>query len=197
MSTKFLLFREKPFEAYALDKFSDIARDIDRMSEIEILMYKYCFDELVTKTVSAYQFKNLEVVFENQIVDLIDRPYKGYSNIYAEYSVAVKGDSYFLGLIPFREALLPFNLEVGLRKNVLSFEIDTNYHLEELSEEVTAEVKKEYDLIKRYILDNTKSMNKTIEYFNEELKKFVIPLLAEKLRKAERSIKMKEALNFQ
>ncbi len=197
MSNRFLLFGEKPFEVYALEKFSEIASEIDAMSDIEALMYKHCFDELVHKMVTVYKFKNVDISFENKLVDLIDRPYRERSNIYAEYSLVVSGDTYFLGLKPFRPSYLPFNLEVEVKKNILSFEIDTNYHLEELSAEITAEVKKEYELIKKYINDSLYNMNRTIEYFNSELEKFLIPLLANKLRKAERCLKIKEALNFQ
>jgi|GEM_PF-2119242 len=196
MSNRFLLFRERPFEAYALEKFSEIASDIDNMSDIEALMYKYCFDELVQKTVDAYKFKPLDISFENKMVDLIDRPYRDRSNFHAEYSLIVTGSPYFLGLRPLHESYLPFDLRVEVKGNVLSFEIDTNYHHEELSPGITVLVKQEYDLIKKYILHSLYNMNRTIGFYNSELEKFVIPLLADKLRKAERCLKAKEALNF-
>lgn len=197
MSKRFHLFGEKPFEAYALEKFSDIAYDIARMSDVEAMMYKYCFDELVQKTVSAYQFKNVDISFENKLVDLINRPYRERSNFYAEYSLMVTGNTYYLGLQPFRRAYLPFILNVTLTGNVMSFEIDTDSQEEELSQEATAMVKEEYDLIKTYIHDSLFNMRHTIDHFNAELEKFVIFLLAEKLRKAERSLKIRESLNFQ
>jgi len=197
MSNRFFLFGEKPFEAYALKKFSEIASDIDCMSDIEALMYKFSFDELVQKTVSTYEFKKLGVSFENKMVDLIDRPYQGTPNIYAEYSFVVSGDPYFLGLEPLHKAYLPFQLRVTVKGNIMSFEIDTNYRHEELSTGVMALVKSEYEMVKKYILDSLHNMNRTVDFYNNELEKFVIPLLANKLRKAERCLKIKEALNFQ
>lgn len=196
MSDRFLLFGEKPFDAYALEKFSAIATDIDRMSDIEALMYKECFDELVHKTVSTYCFKNIAISFENKMVDLIDRPVHMRSNIFAEYSLLVTGDPYFLGLTPYNTPYQPFNLPVEVKGNVMSFEIDTRYHLEELSAEITQLVKREYEAIKKFIEDTLYNMNQTILHYNAELEKFVILLLANKLRKAERCLKVKEALNF-
>ncbi|PBQ33075.1 hypothetical protein CNR22_15240 [Sphingobacteriaceae bacterium] len=197
MNKTFHLFGEKPFETYALQKFSDIASDIDRMSDIEALMYKFSFDELVQKTVTAYKFKNLDISFANKIVDLVDRPYRDRSNFYAEYSLVVTGNTYFLGLKPFHESYLPFPLRISVKANVMSFEINTNHDMEELSPGATALVKREYDLIKKFINDSVFNMNRTIEFYNSELEKFIIPLLANKLRKAERCFKMKETLNFQ
>jgi hypothetical protein len=196
MNTRFLLFGEKPFDAYALEKFSGIASDIERMSDVEALMYKDSFDELVHKTVSSYRFKNLDISFENKLVDLIDRPFKNRSRIFAEYSLVVTGDPYFLGLTPYNTSYKTFNLPVEVKGNVLAFEIDTHYHQEELSPEITVFVKKEYEIIKKYILDTLYNLNQTILFYNSELEKFVIPLLANKLRKAERCLKIKEALNF-
>lgn len=196
MSNRFFLFGEKPFEAYALEKFSEIATDIDRMSDIEALMYKYSFDELIQKTVDTYKFQNLEISFENKLVDLIDRPSDGVPNIFAEYSLMVSGNMYYLGLIPLHKAYLPFNLRVNVKGNILSFEIDTNYPHEELSTGVMALVKSEYELIKKYITDSLYNLNRTIQFYNAELEKFVVPLLANKLRKAERCLKIREALNF-
>jgi hypothetical protein len=196
MSNRFLLFGEKPFETYALEKFSAIASDVERMSDIEAMMYKDSFEELVHKTVSAYCFKKLDVSFENKMVDLIDRPVHMHSNIFAEYSLVVTGDAYFLGLIPYSAPSHPFHLPVMIRGNILSFEIDTHYHKEELSSEITEFVRGEYEAIKKYILDSVYNMNQTILHYNAELEKFVIPLVANKLRKAERGIRIKEALNF-
>ena len=38
MSKRFFLFGEKAFEAHALDKFSQIANDVERMCDLEVLM---------------------------------------------------------------------------------------------------------------------------------------------------------------
>jgi hypothetical protein len=197
MSKRFLLFGEKPFEAYALEKFSEIAADIDRMSDIEALMYKYSFDELVQKTVDIYKFQNLNISFDNKMVDLIDRPFDGIPNIFAEYSLVAGGNMYYLGLAPLHKAYLPFDLRVNVKGNIVSFEIDTNYPHEELSTGVMALVKSEYELIKKYINDSLYNLNRTIQFYNNELEKFVIPLLANKLRKAERCSKIRESLNFE
>ena len=196
MSKRFLLFGEKPFDAYALEKFSAIASDIDRMSDVEALIYKESFEELVQKTVNTYAFTRLDISFENKMVDLIDRQLKSGNRIFAEYSLVVTGDAYYLGLTPYQSGFRQFNLPVELKENILAFEIDTFYHNEELLPEVMEAVKTEYERIKKYILDCLYNINQTIMYYNSELEKFVIPLLANKLRKAERCVKIKEALNF-
>jgi hypothetical protein len=196
MSKRFLLFGEKPFDGHALEKFSRVAVDIERMSDIEALMYKESFDELVQKTVAHYSFKSIHISFENKMVDLVERYVSSAKRIFAEYSLIVSGDTYFLGLIPYSAPNTGVNLIVETRGNVMTFEIDTRYHSEELSAEVMSYVKLEYDYIKKYILDCVYNMNRTILHYNSELEKFVIPLLANKLRKAERCVKIKEALNF-
>jgi hypothetical protein len=196
MSKRFLLFGEKPFDGHALEKFSRVATDIERMSDIEALMYKESFDELVQKTVTNYSFKNIHISFENKMVDLVERHVNSNKRIFAEYSLVVSGDTYFLGLTPYNAPFTAMNLIVETRGNVMTFEIDTRYHNEELSPEVMAYVRLEYDHIKKYILDCVYNMNRTIMHYNSELEKFVIPLLANKLRKAERCVKIKEALNF-
>lgn len=191
-----MLFGEKPFDAHALEKFSGVATDIERMSDVEALMYADCFDELVQKTVAAYSFKNLNISFDNKIVDLVERHIHSNRRIFAEYSLVVSGDPYFLGLIPYNAPFNPMSLMVETRGNILTFSIDTRFDNEELSPEVMAFIRLEYDHIKKYILDCQYNMNKTILHYNAELEKFVIPLLANKLRKAHRCLKIKEALNF-
>ena len=73
MRNKFLLFGEKPFDVYANEKFSVIASEVQRMSDIEVLMYRDTFDDLLTKLLSAYSFQDLEIGFNDQIVDLVQR----------------------------------------------------------------------------------------------------------------------------
>jgi hypothetical protein len=196
MANRFLLFGEKPFEVYARERFSQIACAIERMSDVETLMHRDSFDELVRRTVSAYSFPSLEIAFENQVVDLVGKPYHKYTRYFAEYSLIVKGDAYFLGLSPYASGYRPVNLMVEVKENVMSFEIDTQYFTEELSGMATAHVKWEYDRIKKFITSTQKNLNETIDHYNRELEKFVIPHLADKLRKAERCWKVKEALNF-
>lgn len=196
MANRFLLFGEKPFEAYAREKFSLIASAIERMSDVEVLMYKDSFEELVRKTVNSYRFPALEISFDNKVVDLVGRPYHKYTRYFAEYSLIVKGDPYFLGLSPYSSGYRSINLMAEVKENVLSFEIDTQYFSEELTAPVTAQVKWEYDRIKKFITSTLSNLNDTIAHYNRELEKFVIPHLADKLRKAERCWKVKESLNF-
>jgi hypothetical protein len=196
MAKRFLLFGEKPFEVYAREKFSLIASAIERMSDVETLMYKDSFEELVRKTVNSYSFPSLNISFENKVVDLVGKPYHKYTRYFAEYSVIVDGDPYFLGLSPYSSGYRSVNLMVEVKENVMSFEIDTQYFNEELTRSVTAQVKWEYDRIKKFITSTTQNLNETIAHYNRELEKFVIPHLADKLRKAERCWKIKESLNF-
>jgi hypothetical protein len=108
----------------------------------------------------------------------------------------VTGDPYFLGLSPYNSGYRPVDLVIETHANVMSFEVDTQYHEEELPAEITALVKKEYDRVKRYITNTLENLNQTIDHFNRELEKFIVPVLAEKLRKAERCLKVKDKLNF-
>ena len=196
MSKRFLLFGERPFEDHAHDKFRLISSAIERVSDVEAVMYKDSFDEWVQRTVSSYRFAKLEISFENKIVDLLDKIIHSRIRYFAEYSLIVEGDTYFLGLSPGDLSFLPMRLPVEVKGNVLSFEIDTRHDDEELSEEATALVRAEYQRIKEFITDTLEHLNRTIEFHNSELEKFVIPQLARKLRKADRCLKIKESLNF-
>lgn len=196
MSKKILLFGEKPFEAFAHERFSMAASGIDMMSDLEALLYKDSFDELVLKTVNTYAFPQLHISFDNKVVDLVSHPFKMHHRYFAEYSLVVTGDTYFLGLSTYNYGRKPFDLLVEVRGNFLTFEIDTGYHCEELTGEVTVQVKRKYEQVRNYINATQNELNQTIEYYNGQLEKFVIPLLAEKLRKAERCLKVREALNF-
>jgi hypothetical protein len=196
MSKRFLLFGERPFEDHAHDKFRLVATAIERMSDIEVVMYKDCFEELVQKTVSSYLFPRLDISFENKVVDLVDHIIQSRIRYFAEYSLVVEGDTYFLGLSPGDLSFQPMRLPVYVKGNVLSFEIDTRHHDEELTEEATELVKQEYQKIKDFITETLEHLNKTIDFQNAELEKYVVPLLAKKLRKAERCLKIKEQLNF-
>jgi hypothetical protein len=196
MSNRFLLFGERPFEDHVHDKFRLITSAIERISDVEAVMYKDSFEEWVQQTVSSYRFPKLDISFENKIVDLIDRVVNSRPRYFAEYSLIVEGDTYFLGLSPGDLSFIPMRLPVEVKGNVLSFEIDTRHPDEELSEEATALVRSEYQRIKAFITDALENLNRTIEFHNGELEKFVIPQLARKLRKADRCLKIKETLNF-
>jgi hypothetical protein len=196
MGKRFLLFGEKPFEAYALEKFSQVKQAVENLSEVEILMYRDTFDELVTRTVTTYQFPHLAISFENKMVDLVNHPDKGGPRYYAEYTLSVAGDAYFLGLTPSDSGTRFFPLSVCLRKNVISFEIDSGSRREELSPQAMERVKSEYLQIRNFIVRTEQQLNETIDFFNKELERFVIPLLANRLRAADKIVKVKEALNF-
>jgi hypothetical protein len=196
MSKRFLLFGEKPFEAYALEKFSQVKQAVEGLSEVEVLMYKESFDELVTRTVSTYQFPHLNISFENKMVDIVNHPDKNGSRFYAEYTLAVEGDPYFLGLTPTEGGSRFFPLSAKLRKNVISFEIDSGSRRQELNQAAMERVKAEYMQIRNFIVRTQQQLNETVDFFNKELERFVIPLLANRLRAAEKIVKVKEALNF-
>src|SRR5437762_12447917 len=107
MSKRFLLFGERPFEDHAHDKFRLISSASERVSDVEAVMYKDSFDEWVQKTVSSYRFPKLEISFENKIVDLLDKIIHSRIRYFAEYSLIVEGDTYFLGLSPGDLSFLP------------------------------------------------------------------------------------------
>jgi len=196
MKNRFLLFGEKSFDAYAREKFAEISVEIGNMSDIEVIMYKDHFYDLVTKTIKAHAFKPLEIQFGQQVVDLVGRQYQYETRFFAEYSLVVKGNIYFLGLTPYLSGYRPVDLLVKTTGNVMSFEIDTCSPVEELSIASTALVKREYDRIKKYITNTLANLNLTIDHFNRELEKFVVPVLADKLRKADRCMAIREKLNF-
>ena len=196
MSNKFLLFGEKPFDVYARERFADISVGIDHMNDVEVLMFKDDFDGLVKKTADFYAFPHLEVSFEDKVVDLVAKNDRVRNRYFAEYSLLVKGDTYFLGLSPFNAGYRQIDLMVELRENVVSFMIDTRYHSEELTPEVTEHVRKEYLKIRKFISQNQDNLNKTIDYYNGELEKLVIRQLANKLRKALRCEKIRQSLDF-
>jgi hypothetical protein len=196
MSNKFLLFGEKPFDVYARERFADISVGIDHMNDVEVLMYKDDFDGLVRKTTEFYSFPHLEVSFEDKVVDLVGKSDRVRQRYFAEYSLLVKGDTYFLGLSPFNSGYRQIDLMVELRENVVSFMIDTRFHSEELTAEVTEHVRKEYLKIRKFISQNQDNLNKTVDYYNGELEKLVIKQLANKLRKALRCEKIRQSLDF-
>ena len=190
------MFGEKPFDLYAREKFSDITVGIEHMNDVEVLMFREDFDGLVKKTTDFYTFPRLEISFDEKIVDLVGKPDRTRTRYFAEYSLTVKGNPFYLGLSPFNSGYRPVDLLVELKENVLSFVIDTRYHSEELSSEVTEHVKREYMRIRRFITETQENLNRTIDYYNGELEKLVIKQLANKLRKAIRCEKIRQALDF-
>jgi hypothetical protein len=196
MRNRFLLFGEKPFEVFVAERFSEIGADVQKMSDVEVLMYRETFDELVSKTLDSYLFPDLEICFEDQMVDLVEKAGHRKPRYFVEYSLAVKGNPYFLGLSPYVSGYRPLDLFVLSKKNFLSFEIDTGHHSEELTPAVTMAVRREYERIKQYITTAEKMLNETIAFHNEEMKEFLTHQLANKMRKAERCLKIRESLNF-
>src|SRR5438046_2080189 len=100
MNRHFYLFGEETFRSYALDRFAEIRHDIENMNEVELLMYRDSFDELLQKTKAIYAFRKLEINFDQQVVDLIPRDTQHGTLIFAEYSLNVTGNPFYLGLIP-------------------------------------------------------------------------------------------------
>ncbi len=196
MRNRFLLFGEKPFDVYADQRFSEIAAEVQRMSDIEVLMYRESFDELVGNVMNSYIFPQLEISFSDQMVDLVEKPGARGPRIFVEYSLAVKGNPYFLGLSPYVSGYRPVDLNVTAKKNFLSFEIDSGHATEDLPVAATALIKREYDKIKRFITTAETMLNETITYYNREMKEFLTSQLANKMRRAEKNVKIKESLNF-
>lgn len=196
MRNRFLLFGEKPFDLYAREKFADVAVGIDHMNDVEVLMFKDDFDGLVKKTTDLFSFPKLDISFEDKLVDLVGKSRDVRTRYFAEYSLLVKGDPYFLGLSPYNSGYRPLDLFVELRHNVISFLIDTRSYSEELSAEATDHVKHEYMRIKQFIDETQDNLNKTVDYYNLELEKIVIRQLANKLRKALRCARIRQALDF-
>jgi hypothetical protein len=196
MRNRFLLFGEKPFDVYADERFSEIAAEVQRMSDIEVLMYRETFDELLAKVLASYAFPELEISFGDQMVDLVEKPGVRGPRMFVEYSLAVKGNPYFLGLSPYVSGYRPVDLNISVKKNFLSFEVDSGHTNEDLPPGATALVKREYDKIKRFITTAENMLNETINYYNREMKEFLTSQLANKLRRAEKNVKIKESLNF-
>lgn len=196
MSNRFLLFGEKPFELYAREKFSEVVTGIEQMNEVELLMFRDDFDSLVKKTTEYYSFPKLEISFEEKVVDLIAKSDRGRPRFFAEYSLVVKGETYFLGLSPYGSGFRNMNIWADLKENILVFTIDTCHHTEELTPEVTENVRQEYMRIKNYIQETEANLNHTIDYYNAELEKLVIKQLANRMRKAIRGARIRETLNF-
>ena len=190
------MFGEKPFDQFAREKFSDITVGIDHMNDVEVLMFREDFDGLVKKTTDFYMFPQLEIGFDEKVVDLVAKTDRMRTRYFAEYSLIVKGNPYYLGLSPYNSGYRPVDLLVESKENVLSFMIDTRYHSEELSAAATDHVRREFMRIKRFITETQENLNKTIDYYNAELEKLVVKQLANKLRKAIRCEKIRQALDF-
>jgi len=192
---QFNLFAERSFNAYAHGRLSAIAKSINNMSDVEVLMYKTDFETLLKRLIKTYSLKPVSVSFDDKLVDLVTRPYRDHTRYFAEYTLPVTGDAELLPLCPYK-APANFVLPVTVKTNVLIFEIDTHYYNANLTPGVMEQVKHDYDLIKDYITTTLLYVNNESQKFNLELEKFILPILANKLRAAQKHTEIKQALNF-
>lgn len=196
MERQFYLFGEEAFESYALDRFAEIRDEIEKMSDVEVLMHQDSFDELVQRMAALYAFRKMQVDFSLQVVDLSSRMTQYGKTVFAEYTLPFSGNPYYLGLVPEHGSGNDPKLRILLKKNTFTFEINTCYHHEELPEGIREVVKKEYVRIKKFIQDSLYNLNETVRHYNTELEKLLVLLLADKMRRAQRLQKIREAINF-
>lgn len=191
----FNLFAERSFNAYAHERLSAIAKSINHMSDVEVLMYKTDFEVLLKRLVKMYALKPVTVSFDDKLVDLVARPFRDHTHYFAEYTLSVTGDTNLLGLCPYKSGV-NLKVPVEVKTNVLIFEIDTHYYNENLTPAVMENVKQDYDVLKDFITTTLLYLNNESQKFNLELEKFIVPVLAHKLRAAQNHTEIKKRLNF-
>ncbi len=196
MNHKFNLFGERPFAAYAQERFASIAKAINKMSDVEILMYDKNFDELIHRLVFDFYLAPIDISFDDKLVDLTGKPYREHTRYYAEYTLMIKGDPNLLLLDPFSAGAAKMTLPVEVKTNVLIFEIDTNYYSDDLTATVMQTVKFEYEKIKNFICFTLLHLNNESQKFNFQLENFIIPILTNKLKKAHHNTHIRQKLNF-
>ena len=196
MDRSFNLFAERPFNAYAHERFSAIAKSINNMSNVEVLMYKNDFDGLVRQLVKAYSLAPVSVSFEDKLVDLTSRPYRDHDRYFAEYTLSISGDINLLTLCPYKPGFVKIVVPAEIKTNVLIFEIDTQYYNANLTQSVMENVKRAYLIIKDFISESLLYLNNESQKFNFEIEQFIIPVLANKLRVAQNHVEIREKLNF-
>ena len=192
----FILFGQFPFSRYAYIRLASIAKSIEAMSDIEVLMYKDSFEDLTKKLVNAYSLLPVDVSFDDKIVDLISKPDEKGERCFVEYTLMIKGDPDLLKCDPYSLGYVSMTLPVTVKTNVLSFEIDTGQYSEDLSSETMENVKRDYDTIKDFITCALLALNNESQKFNLQLEEFIIPILARKMRAASNSMSVKDKLNF-
>ncbi|MBA3682182.1 MAG: hypothetical protein H0W73_13640 [Bacteroidetes bacterium] len=195
MNRSFNLFGEKSFSDYALERFKNIARAINKMSDVEVLMYESNFDELIKKIVDDYYLSKIDVSFDDKLVDVVGKQFANHTRFFVEYTLIINGDPQLLTIDPYRNFIQKF-LFVEVKTNVLIFEIDTNYFSDELNATVMQTVRYEYNEIKKFICDALLHLNNESQKFNLQLEDFIIPILVSKLRKAHYNSHIREKLNF-
>lgn len=192
----FILFGQFPFSRYAYVRLASIAKSIESMSDIEVLMYKDSFEELTKKLVSAYSLLPVDISFDDKIVDLLSKPDPSGHRCFVEYTLMIKGDPDLLKCDPYSLGYVSLTLPVIVKTNVISFEIDTKYYSEDLSPEAMSAVKHDYDTIREFIASNLLALNNESQKFNLQLEEFIIPILARKMRAASHYVDIKDKLNF-
>jgi len=192
----FTLFGQRPFNHYAHNRLKAITKSIDAMSNLEVLLYKNSFEDLVKKLVNAYSLLPVTISFEDKLIDLINRPDEQGIRCFAEYTLMIKGDSALLELDPFNLGYVSLRLPVSVQTNIISFEIDTHQSSENLTPDNVASVKDNYDTIKNFIQRTLLALNNESQKFNLQLEDVMIPILAAKMRSASYHHELKEKLNF-
>jgi hypothetical protein len=192
----FVLFGDRPFNEYEHERFAIIAKNINNMSDLEVLMYKDNFEDLLKQQVNRYALRPVNMPFEDKIVDLIDKPNHHGSHFFAEYTLMITGDAELLKLDPYNNGYIEFPIPVSVKTNVISFEIDTYFNSDDLTPKIMADIKKDYNIIKEYISKTLLYLNNESQKFNLRLEEFIIPILAKKVRAAYRHSIIKQQLNF-
>lgn len=192
----FILFGQFPFSRYAQIRLASIAKSIECMSDVEVLMYKDSFEDLTKKLVTAYSLHPVDIFFDDKVVDLLSKPDPDGNRCFVEYTLMVKGDPDLLKCDPFSLGYVSLTLPVTVKTNVISFEIDTACYSENLSAEAMAKVKSDYDTIKEFITSTLLALNNESQKFNLQLEEFIIPILARKMRAASNYSTLKDKLNF-
>jgi hypothetical protein len=192
----FILFGQFPFSRYAHIRLVSIAKSIESMSDVEVLMYKDSFETLTKQLVNAYSLLPVDISFDDKIVDLLSKSEPNGNRCFVEYTLMIKGDPDLLKCDPFSLGYVSLTLPVNVKTNVISFEIDTAQYSEDLSAEAMSKVKSDYDTIKEFIMDSLLALNNESQKFNLQLEEFIIPILAGKMRAASNYSTLKEKLNF-
>jgi hypothetical protein len=192
----FILFGERPFNEYEHERLATIAKNINNMSDVEVLMYKDNFEDLLKQQVKRYALRPINMPFEDKIVDLIDKPNHHGSHYFAEYTLMITGDAELLKIDPYNNGYIEFPIPVTVKTNVVSFEIDTYFNSVDLTPKVMENIKKDYHTIKEYISTTLLYLNNESQKFNLRLEEFITPILAQKIRAAYRHSVVKQKLNF-
>ena len=192
----FILFGDRPFNEYEHERLAVIAKNINNISDVELLMYKDNFEDLLKQQVKRYALRPVDMPFDDKVVDLIDKPNHHGSHFFAEYTLMITGDAELLKLDPYNKGYIEFPIPVKVNTNVISFEIDTYYNSDDLTPKIMDNIKKDYNLIKDYISTTLLYLNNESQKFNLRLEEFIMPILARKVRAAYRHSIIKQKLTL-